>query len=100
MTYTYDTNPIHSGFSQNSYGRLTTTQYYVENASTNGFGCGEYGLYDTYTEMYSYQAAGAVTAKNLGLARIVGYGRVAAPRRQMGASRWTTRRTQWGGLRR
>src|SRR5580700_11072814 len=28
VTYTYDTNPVNSSFSQNSQGRLTTAQYY------------------------------------------------------------------------
>ena len=63
---------MNSSFSQNSQGRLTTTQYYVQKASTAlyGTGCGQYGSYDdSYTEMYSYHAAGAVTAKNVKLTR-------------------------------
>jgi RHS repeat-associated protein len=71
VTYTYDTNPVNSSFSQYSLGRLTTAQYYVQGANYNGQGCSGYGLYDTYTEMYSYHPAGAVTAKNVGMSRVV-----------------------------
>ena len=99
VTYTYDTNPIHSGFSQNSYGRLTTTQYYGQNASTNGNGCGWGGLYDTYTEMYSYQRGGCGDGeKSRVRARIrpsAGWRAADSNRR---AWRWTTRRTRRGEL--
>jgi RHS repeat-associated protein len=74
VTYTYDTNPVNANFSQNSTGRLTTIQYYGQNANSNGQGCGQGQYsgynYDTFTEMYSYLAAGAVTAKNVGLNRV------------------------------
>ena len=69
VTYTYDTNPVNANFSQYSTGRLTTVTY-----NGNGYtvcGPNSYGN-DTYTEMYSYLAAGAVTAKNLSLARSTG----------------------------
>jgi hypothetical protein len=75
VTYTYDTNPVNANFSQYSTGRLTTVQYYGQNASSNGAGCGQNTngyypyAYDTWTEMYSYLPAGAVTAKNVSLRR-------------------------------
>ena len=84
VTYSYDTNPYSSTFSQNSYGRLTAVQY---GANTNGYytspfcvsgewtsyiyGTGYYNM-DTMTnfaEMYSYHPAGAVTAKQLYMSR-------------------------------
>jgi RHS repeat-associated protein len=65
VTYTYDTNPVNSSFSQYSQGRLTTAQYYVRNAGTWDQCSLGYDYYDSYTEMYSYQPAGAVTAKNV-----------------------------------
>jgi hypothetical protein len=40
----------------------------------SGCGSGYHNYNDVYTEMYSYHPAGAVTAKNVGLTRITGYG--------------------------
>jgi RHS repeat-associated protein len=54
VTYSYDTNPYSSTFSNNSHGRLTAARY------TPGT-C----IASTLTEMYSYHPAGAVTAKSL-----------------------------------
>jgi hypothetical protein len=57
VTYGYDTNAVNPGFSQYSQGRLATAQYTV----------GALGADHTMpvTEMYSYHAAGAVTAKRM-----------------------------------
>jgi hypothetical protein len=57
VTYGYDTNGVNPGFSQYSQGRLATAQYTV----------GALGADHTMpvTEMYSYHAAGAVTAKRM-----------------------------------
>ena len=79
VTYTYDTNPVNPNFSQNSQGRLTTAQYYAPNSniplgSYIGDGNGGWTTYgctaDAYAEMYSYHAAGAVTAKKLQFTRV------------------------------
>jgi RHS repeat-associated protein len=70
VTYTYDTNPVSSSFSQYSQGRLTTAQYYGQNVNTSPGYCSP-GYSDTYTEMYSYHRAGAVTAKNVQMARAI-----------------------------
>ncbi len=56
VQYTYDTNPVNGTFSQNSYNRLTTKQYSVCASSHEGHTA-------TITEMYSYNPAGQVTAK-------------------------------------
>jgi RHS repeat-associated protein len=56
--YYYDTNPFNSSFSQNATGRMTATQYY------GGPSCNT-----TFTEMYSYNAGGAKTAKQVQIAR-------------------------------
>jgi len=60
VTYTYDTNPVNGSFSQYSYGRLTTSQYNL---------CVSGASPATFAEMYSYHPAGAVTAKQLQVAR-------------------------------
>ena len=81
MTYTYDTNPVNPNLSQNSQGRLTTAQYYAPNSniplgSYIGDGNGGWTTYgctaDGYAEMYSYRAAGAVTAKKVQFMRVFG----------------------------
>ena len=69
VTYTYDTNPVNGAFSQYSTGRLTTAQYQVcapgqvsaQGSTSNAGGA--------MTEMYSYHPAGAVTAKQMQVAR-------------------------------
>ncbi len=81
VTYSYDTNPINSSFSQNSIGRLTAILY---GAVTNNWNTsavcvtGEYTNYLTgtqytnnssFAEMYSYHPAGGVIAKQLYLSR-------------------------------
>src|SRR5580700_5759494 len=73
VTYTYDTNPLSSGFSQYSNGRLTTVQYAIPTWNSGGSGCSSSPstAQDTYAEMYSYDQAGAVTAKNLQLQRVL-----------------------------
>ena len=57
VTYSYDTNPYSSTFSQYTTGRLTAVQYQVYAANGSGN--------SAVTEMYSYHPAGAVTAKQL-----------------------------------
>lgn len=66
MSYSYDTNPYNSTFSQNSHGRLTAILYGASTFCAQGPGA----LLQTYiVEMYSYHPAGAVTAKQLFVAR-------------------------------
>jgi YD repeat-containing protein len=78
VTYTYDTNPVNGSFSQNSYGRLTTAQYGPGVYDGSPVFCSPQTWWaaDSYVEMYSYHAAGAVTAKQLQLTRnfSLGYG--------------------------
>ena len=67
VAYTYDTNPINSSFSRNSFGRLTTAQYGCAVSTwLNGvlYGGQQYSAY-SFLDMYSYHAAGGVTAKTL-----------------------------------
>ena len=63
-TYSYDTNPYDSNFSQYAQGRLTAVQYKGGyNASSNPT-CNT-----TFTEMYSYSQAGAPLKKRLQITR-------------------------------
>ncbi len=63
-TYSYDTNPYDSSFSQNVLGRLAAVQY------KGGYKSGASPTCDTtFTEMYSYSAAGAVLKKRLRVTR-------------------------------
>ena len=62
-TYYYDTNPYIPGFSLNSFGRLTAAAYGP--TTYFGYSCIPGVAPTTYVEMYSYTAAGAVTAKRL-----------------------------------
>ena len=76
VTYSYDTNPYNSGFSQNSYGRLTAVLYGASTGSmlSPGAFCTSSqtissGLMTYFADMYSYHPAGGVTAKRLWMAR-------------------------------
>jgi RHS repeat-associated protein len=62
VTYSYDTNPYSSTFTQNGYGRRTAAQYLTGTCSV--------GVGLNITEMYSYHAAGAVTQKNIAVAGV------------------------------
>ena len=53
VTYSYDTNPINGGYSQNAWGRLTAVQF-ADEYYGNGF-----------SYMYSYNKAGRVTAQHM-----------------------------------
>jgi len=57
VTYSYETNPYSSTFTQNATGRLTAMQYYAGNCPA--------GVGQSMTEMYSYNPPGQVTAKSL-----------------------------------
>jgi len=57
VTYSYDTNPYNSTFSQNPKGRLTATKYYAGNCPA--------GVGQSITEMYSYNPPGQVNWKSL-----------------------------------
>jgi YD repeat-containing protein len=108
ITYTYDTNPLNAAFSQNSTGRLTTAQY---------AGCVS-GHAFSAADMYSYHAAGAVTAKQMQVVKC-GYdldGNYECPAAPLevdytydgmgqvasvvypGGNRRCTGRTEWGGI--
>ena len=64
-TYWYDTNPLDPTFSSNTTGRLAAVQYgFLWGATSPGDPMG-----DSYTEMYSYHAAGGVTAKRFQITR-------------------------------
>jgi RHS repeat-associated protein len=65
VTYTYDTNPVNSSFSNYSYGRLTTAQYGCPVPEI--VGGSTYGTASpvSYIDMYSYHPAGGVTAKQI-----------------------------------
>src|ERR1035438_10175166 len=52
VDYSYDTNPLNGSYSQNAWGRLTAVQFQDENTG------------DPYSYMYSYNAAGRVTAQH------------------------------------
>ena len=76
MTYSYDTNPYNSAFSQNSYGRLTAVLYGASTGSVSAPGAFctssqmiSSGLVTYFADMYSYHPAGGVTAKRLWMAR-------------------------------
>ena len=64
MTITYDTNSIDSTFSQNAWGRPTTTQW--GGAACSGFNN------TTFTQMYSYTPAGLIASKRLRIGRSTG----------------------------
>ena len=53
MTYSYDSNPLNGGYSQNAWGRLTAVQFQDENSGT------------PFSYMYSYNQAGRVTAQHM-----------------------------------
>ena len=63
--YSYDSNPFDGSYSQNVVGRLAAVQY------MGGYVPGPYGnpCDTTFTEMYSYSGAGAVTGKRLRVTR-------------------------------
>jgi len=63
LTLTYDTNPLNSTYSQNSWGRLTTAQW---NYPT-GRACGAETGASYY--MYSYTTAGEMAGKTLDITR-------------------------------
>ena len=62
-TYSYDTNPYNSTFSQNASGRLTAVQYY------GGYNNGSTNCNTMFTEMYNYMKPSAIVAKQLQVTR-------------------------------
>jgi RHS repeat-associated protein len=64
VTISYDTNSIDSTFSQNAWGRPTTTQW-------GGPACSAIKN-TTFTQMYSYAPAGLTTKKRLRIGRSTG----------------------------
>ncbi len=62
VTNTYDTNGLDSSFTQDGWGRLTTSQW-------GGTGCVTPLNGSLFTQMYSYTVGGLVTKKRLGITR-------------------------------
>jgi len=60
--YSYDTNPYDGTFSSNIAGRLAAVQYKGGNPTS--------GCDTTFTEMYSYNSAGAPVSKRLRVSRV------------------------------
>jgi RHS repeat-associated protein len=64
VTQNYDTNSLDSTYSQNSWGRLTTAQWWGVNCPTNPT-----PMSGPFVQMYSYNSAGQVTGKRLRVSR-------------------------------
>ena len=83
-TYTYDSNPIDSTYSQFASGRLTTIQYNVSGAWWNTYtdyvnGAQVQFTGDNVVEMYTYNSPGKLTGKRLRVTRTTTDGNVTAP---------------------
>jgi RHS repeat-associated protein len=70
--YYYDSNPFSSSYSQNVLGRLAAVQYYGGDAPPSS--PGPFVCDTTFTEMYSYSAAGGVAGKQLEATRNIPVG--------------------------